>query len=178
MKFEDLYIAWYARMKRFAKIYVDSDADAEDIVQEVFLNLYEKDKSLESYINITSYLFISVKNKSLDYIRNKIAKEEAIDVMYNEQLLLLKLNYDTLKDLDTEFFQPDSIEERLKKALDTLPPKCREIFIQNKFYGKKQKQIAEEAGISINTVETQMGIANKKLREELKDLIPLFLFLC
>jgi len=65
----------------------------------------------------------------------------------------------------------------ISRALDSLSDKCREIFIMNKLEGKKQKQIAEELNISINTVETQMGIAYKKLRVELKDYMPLLLFL-
>ena len=61
--------------------------------------------------------------------------------------------------------------------IDSLPERCREIFLKSKIEGKKQKEIAEEMNISINTVETQMGIAYKKLRNELKDYFPLFIFL-
>ena len=61
--------------------------------------------------------------------------------------------------------------------MNSLPGKCREIFLKSKIEGKKQKEIAEEMNISINTVETQMGIAYKKLRSELKDYFPLFVFL-
>ena len=79
--------------------------------------------------------------------------------------------------LDLDILEEESIEQILSKAIDALPEKCREIFIKNKIEGKKQKEIAAELNISINTVETQMGIAYKKLKTELKDYFPLFLFL-
>ena len=63
------------------------------------------------------------------------------------------------------------------KAINSLPEKCREIFIKNKIEGKKQKEIALELNISINTIESQMAIAYKKLRVELKDVLQLFVFL-
>lgn len=76
-----------------------------------------------------------------------------------------------------DILEEKSIEQILSKAIDALPEKCREIFIKNKIEGKKQKEIAMELNISVNTVETQMGIAYKKLKTELKDYFPLFLFL-
>ena len=70
-----------------------------------------------------------------------------------------------------------NIEKIISRALDTLSEKCRTIFIMSKIEGKKQKEIAQELNISINTIETQMGIAYKKLRIELKDYFPILLFI-
>ena len=67
--------------------------------------------------------------------------------------------------------------ERLEQALAALPERCRLIFVMNKLEGKKQFQIAEELSISVNTVETQMALAYKKLRNELKDCLPFLAFL-
>ena len=77
----------------------------------------------------------------------------------------------------SEDYKRLGIEERLEQALQKLPERCRSIFVMNKLEGKKQQQIASELQISINTVESQMAIAYKKLREELKDCLPLLLFL-
>lgn len=86
-------------------------------------------------------------------------------------------NLNSLEELDETFFERSDVEQMLSKAMNSLPGKCREIFLKSKIEGKKQKEIAEEMNISINTVETQMGIAYKKLRSELKDYFPLFVFL-
>ena len=97
--------------------------------------------------------------------------------MQEEYRLTLQAKYYSLEYLDLDILEEESIEQILSKAIDALPEKCREIFIKNKIEGKKQKEIAAELNISINTVETQMGIAYKKLKTELKDYFPLFLFL-
>ena len=87
------------------------------------------------------------------------------------------MKYYSLEAFDNELFEEENIEQVLSKAIDSLPEKCREIFIKNKIEGKKQKDIAAELNISVNTVESQMGIAYKKLKSELKDYFPLFIFL-
>ena len=87
------------------------------------------------------------------------------------------MKYYSLEHFDLDILEEKSIEQILSKAIDALPEKCREIFIKNKIEGKKQKEIAMELNISVNTVETQMGIAYKKLKTELKNYFPLFLFL-
>ena len=140
--FEQIYLSYFSKMKRFAREYVLSDEDAENIVQDVFLDFWEKKELLPLPINILAYLFTSIKNRCIDFLRHKIVQKEVEN-----------------------------------KIIDSLPERCREIFLKSKIEGKKQKEIAEEMNISINTVETQMGIAYKKLRNELKDYFPLFIFL-
>ena len=71
----------------------------------------------------------------------------------------------------------DNIKDIIEKALNALPERCREIFILSKLEGRKQKEIAEELNVSVKTIETQMTIAYKKLREELKNHLPLLLFI-
>ncbi len=87
------------------------------------------------------------------------------------------MNLNSLEAFDEDLFSEEDVEKIISRAFDSLSDKCREIFIMSKLEGKKQKQIAEELNISINTIETQMGIAYKKLRVELKDYMTLFLFL-
>ena len=76
-----------------------------------------------------------------------------------------------------DFSEEKSLHLRLERALDKLPEQCRKIFMMNKLEGVKQKEIARVLNLSVNTVETQMGIAYKKLREELKDVVLFLLFL-
>ena len=154
-----------------------SESDAENIVQDVFLHLYEHCDRLDAYTNLTAYLFTSIKNKCLDYLRKRVNEQEAVAEMQSEFDMALRMKYDSLEILNTNFPDETGIEERLKQALQKLPERCRSIFVMNKLEGKKQQQIASELQISINTVESQMAIAYKKLREELKDCLPLLLFL-
>lgn len=175
--FETFYITWYSRAKYFAQEYVVSETEAENIIQDVFLHLYERRELLDVYTNLTAYLFSSIKNKCLDYLRKKVSEQEFVNNLQNEFDLAIRMKYDSLEILNTNFSDETDIEDLLNVALLKLPERCREIFIMNKLEGKKQKQIAEELSISVNTIESQMAIAYKKLREELKDYLPLFIFL-
>jgi len=176
-KFEKLYLSYFSKMKHFAKEYVIADADAENLVQDVFTELWEKKELLDMPVNLLAYLFTSIKNKSLNYLRHKSVEQQTMTLMQEEYNLTLNMNLNALEEFDDKIFAEDSIEKIINHALDSLSERCRQIFIMNKLQGKKQKQIAEELNISINTVETQMKVAYKKLREELKDYTPLFLFL-
>lgn len=176
-KFEEIYLTYFSKMKYFAKEYVVSDADAENIVQDVFTELWEKKEILTMPVNLVAYLFTTIKNKSLNYLRHQAVAQATASLIQEEYALTLQMNLNSLEAFDENLFSEEDIEKIISRALDTLSDRCREIFVMSKLEGKKQKQIAEELNISINTVETQMGIAYKKLRFELKDYMPLLLFL-
>ena len=82
------------------------------------------------------------------------------------------MNLDSLEAFEQHIFSDQDIEDLINRALDSLPTKCKEIFIMNKLEGKKQEQIATELNLSTNTVRNQISIAYKKLRNELKDYLP------
>jgi RNA polymerase sigma-70 factor (ECF subfamily) len=175
--FKDIYIRYFAKMKRFAKGYVLLEEDAENIVHDVFTYLWENWDILSDHINMFAYLFLLTKNGCIDFLRHKLVEQKAADDFIEEHTLALRMNYHSLESFNQQQYSQEDIESMIKKALESLPEKCREIFIKNKIEGKKQKEIAEELNISINTVESQMAIAYKKLRKELKNKFPIFLFL-
>lgn len=167
--FDKIYVTYFSRMCRFAKEYVLSDEDAENIVQDVFLLLWEKRDVLDVQVSLISYLFSLVKNRCLDYLRRQVIVENY------KQELSAKLS--ALEQLNVTIGSEEDVERAIRVAIDKLPERCREIFIKSRIEGKKYREIAEELDLSVNTVENQMGIALKKLRMELKDYLPLFLFL-
>lgn len=135
--FEQFYITWYSRAIYFAREYILSESDAENIVQDVFLHLYEHCDRLDAYTNLTAYLFTSIKNKCLDYLRKRVNEQEAVAEMQSEFDMALRMKYDSLEILNTNFPDETGIEERLKQALQKLPERCRSIFVMNKLEGKK-----------------------------------------
>ncbi|ULB35088.1 MULTISPECIES: RNA polymerase sigma-70 factor [Proteiniphilum] len=175
-QFEEVYVSNYARMKRFAQQYLIHEEDAENIVHDIFSELWEKKMEFSSFVNFNGYLFMMLKNRSIDFLRRKTLEQHAITEMQDEYTHSLKLRLASLEELDNRLLSDNNIDTIIQKAIDALPEKCREIFVMSKIEGKKQKTIAEELNISIHTVESQMGIAFKKLREALKDYIPLFIF--
>ena len=176
-RFEDIYLSYFSKMKYFAKEYVISEEDAENIVQDVFVELWENKKMLNMHMNLIAYLFTTIKNKCLNHLRHKLVVQETASKLQEEYTISLRMNLDSLEAFDNNLFSDQDIEKIISRALDTLSEKCRTIFIMSKIEGKKQKEIAQELNISINTIETQMGIAYKKLRIELKDYFPILLFI-
>jgi len=167
--FDKIYVLYYSRMHRFAKEYVLSDEDAENIVQDVFMLLWERKNVLDIQISLVSYIFSLVKNKCLDFLRHQSVVEEYKNDLSLKLTALELLNYTLSSEED--------IERIVTDAVNKLPERCRLIFLKSRVEGKKYKEIADELGISVNTVENQMVIALKKLRTELKDFLPLFIFL-
>ena len=167
--FDKIYVLYYSRMFRFAKEYVLFDEDAENIVQDVFLLLWEKREVLDIQISLVSYLFALVKNKSLDYLRHKVIADEYKQELSAKLTALELLNY--------SFTSDEEIEQILMTAINKLPERCRQVFLKSRIEGKKNREIANELNLTVSTVENQMTIALRKIRVELKDYLPLLLFL-
>jgi RNA polymerase sigma-70 factor (ECF subfamily) len=175
--FEDIYLSFYPRLKRFAQEYVVNEEDAENIVQDIFMDLWTKREFLSSQINLTAYLFTNIKNRCIDFHRHRMVVMNATRQMQEEFELTMQMKLQSLEVLDEQIISDANIETIIDNAIQSLPERCRQIFIMNKIEGKKQKIIAEELNISLNTVENQMAIAYQKLREILKDYLPILFFL-
>ena len=171
------YITWYSRAIHFAReIMYCPKSDAEKHRSRRVPAFIRTLRPVGCIHQPYSYLFTSIKNKCLDYLRKRVNEQEAVAEMQSEFDMTLRMKYDSLEILNTNFPDETDIEERLEQALQKLPERCRSIFVMNKLEGKKQQQIASELQISINTVESQMAIAYKKLREEVKKTACLYFF--
>jgi len=164
-------------MKRFAQEYVMREEDAENIVQDVFLDLWEQNLLLLSHTNLFAYLFTALKNRCIDFLRHKTVVQHTAEKLQDDYMKALQMKFQSLEAFDEQLFSEPDIETVIQNAIESLPEKCREIFILSKIEGKKQKAIAQELNISVNTVENQMAIAYKKLKEILKDHFSLLIFL-
>ena len=175
--FEEIYLKYFPRLLRFAREYVLAEEDAENIIQDVFTTLWERRDDLKIHINLASYLFVLIKNRCIDHLRKKKYAETGKKQMQESFVYEQQMKLYSLEALDHVLFSDNDIEQIITRAIDSLPPKCREIFVLNKIDGKKYRKIAEELHISVSTVENQMSIALRKLREQLKDYMPVFLFM-
>ena len=177
MQFDEFYISWYSRAKRFARHYVLTDADAENMVQDVFLQLYEHWSALDGTMNITAYLFTSLRNRCLNALRQQLKEQREREQYCAEEVLMTQVKYGSLESIDATFRDDTDIVERIRQAVDALPEQCRRVFIMHKLEGLRNKDVARELGITVNTVEAQMKVAYRKLRIELRDCLPLLLLL-
>lgn len=174
--FEHIYLKDYLRLKRFAQEYVLVEEDAENILQDVFLEFWEKREVLINYSNPSSFLFIAIKNRCINFLKRKTIERKISNHIQEEYIRTLQVNLESLECLDIDLSQCDSIQKQIHEAINALSPKCKQIFIMSKIEGKRQKDIATELNITVNSVETQMSIAYKKLRENLKAYYPMLLF--
>ncbi|WP_242204243.1 RNA polymerase sigma-70 factor [Aestuariivivens insulae] len=168
-KYESIFNKLYSSLCLFSNKYVTSLEVSKDIVQEVFIKVWEDKIDFKNENTIKSYLYTSVKNKSLDYLNSKRYKSTA-HFTINEMEQLVKEPF-FLREVVV--LEASSI---INNAINTLPHKCAQI-IKLSIKEFTNLQIAEELGISINTVKTQKKIAYKKLKPLLKNYFILIAFI-
>jgi len=154
--YKELFVSFYNPLLRFAITLVKSKEQAEEVVSDVFINIWEKRKRINSIGNLKVYLFIAVKNTALNYLSRQ-----------NKNLT------DSVDEAGIEFtsiyFDPEQLMvtaemvARIKDAIEQLPPKCKLIFKLIKEEELKYRDVAEILGVSIKTVESQITIALKKI---------------
>ena len=158
--YASLFQQFYVQLCRFSLKYVREEAISEEIVQEVFVTLWEKRRDLTIHSSLKAYLFQSVKNSSINYLNSRFAKQDFQRDYFDEKEIPVN---DTQEALTYE-----ELQQVVQQAIDHLPAKCRAIYSLSRNTGMSYKEIAEELGISIKTVENQMGIALKKLKAYLQ----------
>ena len=139
----------------------------KEIVHNVFVLIWEKRGEFDFEKPAKSYLFTSVYNRCMNYIRDR---KKFIDDEVPESVL------GQTGVINQDHLEAAELESHIWKAIRSLPEKCREIFILNRFEEKKYTEIAHQLNISVKTVEAQMTKALKTLRVHLKDYIHVFLF--
>lgn len=160
MSFSELYITYYPKLVRFAKEFVILEEDAENITQDVFTDLWERKDSIVLVENINAYLFRLVKNRCLDYLRRRISEQKYMDYLLTSCIEMeITSECSGLEEKDAKIL--------IRAAINSLPERCREIFLLSRLRRLKNKEISEKLGVSVNTVESQMGIALRKLRIKL-----------
>ncbi len=165
---EQLFREQFENLCNFAKAYIHDPDIAKEIVQEVFINLWTKRDSIEPGKPVKSYLFTSVRNRSLNYIRDhKKFQSFVLDVEIEEKF----------RSDDLDMMESEEARIKIENAIQKLPEKCREVFEMSRFEEMKYNEIAVELNISVKTVEVHISKALKILREELKDLLMILLWI-
>lgn len=158
--FRFLYEKYTPALRYFAAKYVDDDAVIDDIVQDVFVSLWERRTDFETENALKSFLYTSVRNCCLNMIRHQGVKTRYAEVVYREEPKESFLDHI----LEAEIF------ELLSEVFNELPPACREVY-RLSLEGKKHEEIAEELKITINTVKKHKNNANHYMRERLKHIL-------
>lgn len=158
--FDELYIKYSQRLYSFSAKYLKSTEEAEEVVQEVFLYIWDKKDGLKPDNSFNAYIFTIAYN-----IIKKYFIKKSRDNAFKDDLLYALLKQENNLDQIIDY---KSLLEKVELIIDSLPNRRKEIFIKRKYHGLSVKQIADELGISPNTVENQLASAQKQIRDEMK----------
>lgn len=163
--FEQLFRQYYKPLVGYAHVVLAHRETAEDLVQEVFYQLWARRQELRVDTSVKSYLYSMVRNRALNH-------QAHLKVVASHQQWASDEPGGTEDPLEK-----DELAHRLETAIAQLPPERKKIFYLCKYEDKKYREIADEMGLSVKTIENQMGKALKYLRTQLADLLPIVLIL-
>jgi RNA polymerase sigma-70 factor (ECF subfamily) len=154
--FKELYRFYFVRLFRFCMGIVHQKEPAEEIVHNVFMKLWEKRTLLSKIENPDVYLYVAVKNHSLDYLSKNRFKETVDISSISSDFLVFHVDPE-------QMMITEEMRKKIAEAIEQLPPRCKHIFCLVKEDGLKYKDVAAILNLSVKTVEAQMAIAMKKL---------------
>jgi RNA polymerase sigma-70 factor (ECF subfamily) len=168
--FELLFRFYYPGLVTFvSQIILDKD-EAEEIVQDFFVQLWTGRNNIKKSETLKNYVFVSVKNRAFNYLKKEQIREKTLGQL--KELVEKDALY------QSDLFVESELQQQIAKAMEKLPERTREVFMMSRFKGISNDEIATQLELSKRTVETQISNALKILREELKDyrfLMLLFL---
>lgn len=167
--FEFLFHEYYGYLCLYASKILNDHDTAEEIVQDFFVRLWEKREQIFIETSVKNYFFRSVKNLCLNSIQH-----DKIKAKHTQKVI----SQSEISTSDDESFVEFDLAEKIEESIQSLPQKRREIFRLSREEGLKYREIAKKLNVSVKTVETQMSLAIKTLREKLKKYSSfLFFFL-
>ncbi|QEC43637.1 RNA polymerase sigma-70 factor [Pseudobacter ginsenosidimutans] len=154
--FKQLYQLFFFKLYQFAYSYTRSKESSEELVNDVFLNIWQKRDTLDSIQNINLYLYVSVKNASLNYLRrNSLPVPVSVDDLHAD-------HFQITADPESALISRE-LQGQVAAAIEQLPSRCKLIFKLVKQDGLSYKEVADLLGISTKTVDSQLCLALKKL---------------
>lgn len=163
--FEMVFREYYKPLVRYGNTFLRDTAETEDVVQQVFVSFWEKRGEMNIHSSIRAMLYASVRNACLNKLKHfKIRQQHEVEI--------LNANKDVHSEDLTQF---NELNKQLHQAIEKMPEQCGRIFKMSRFEQLRYQEIADQLGISVKTVENQMGKALKIAREHLSDYLPLLI---
>lgn len=159
---EELFNLYYPRLFRFSKSFLKLSEGIEDILQEVFIKIWDNRKKIRSTDTFNAYIFTISRNLLLNELRSRLSDQKARDALMNESVA------DEFLPLQDGDFQ--ELKEKVEEIMAHLPESHRDYFIMSRQEGLSNRAIAEKMGVSEKNVEYHLSRAIKIMKEKLKDL--------
>ena len=174
--FKVIYNTYFPKLYYFVFEFIPQHDLVENIVQDTFITFWNKRTELKEDTNLSAFLFTVAKNNCLYRLRDQRYRQKLFSSASIGQKEV-DLNLHALSSLHTSDFIFNELNQLIEKTLAELPPQCKTVFILSRFEDKKNREIAEELGISIKAVEGHISKGLKKFRTALKDYLPLVAYL-
>lgn len=169
--FRQIMDHWYLRLFNFANGYLNNEENTKEVLQDVFLKLWDNRTKLAETTNLNAYLFTLTRNRCIDLIRReKLMLQFRADKQ--EEYRLLSENFDALSDPILDDIFAMEIQSEINRAIGNLPEQCRKVFIMSRTNGLKNKEISESLELSEKTVESHLTKALKTIRMALETKFP------
>lgn len=169
-----LFLAYYEKLCLYAFTVLKNKDIAEEIVQDVFVKLWEQHRKLNIETSIKAYLFRTVHNHCINYFDHLRVQKK-----YSEESQ--KANHEIISPVSLDYpvanLLMQELENKINQSVSQLPGQCQEVFLLVRYEDFSYSEVAEKLGISVNTVKTQLKRAMSRLREEFKDYFPLLIFI-
>jgi RNA polymerase sigma-70 factor (ECF subfamily) len=174
--FKEVFRVLYPRLKGYCRLFIHNEDQIEDIIQESFITLWEKHDTIKPDKSVESFVFVIVRNSCLNYLKKEKLNNNQINL---DKIKIEELQY--LYQLDFTNKEEKSVEELLiesfQSAVNELPDKMKQVFTLCKIEGRKQKEVAEELGISLKMVEKHISKSKQQIRNKLANQYPLLIVL-
>lgn len=167
--FEEAFKSNFKALHAYAYTVLQDELMAEEIVQNVFLKLWENRERMTIHTSLRAYLYKSVYHESLNHVKHKQVQRRYMEEAMAEQ------KHRQAGEMVGEMVGDSELRRQLHAALQRLPEKCRTVFQLSRFEELRYQEIADRLGISVKTVEAHMGKALKLLRLRLADFLPLLI---
>ncbi len=165
--YKQLFVKYYSPLCEYASQYV-CDKDAEEVVQDFMLFIWEIRENLVIETSLKSYLFVATKHRCFNHIKKEQFHQRVHHHIYEK----LKYQFE-----DPDSYLVNELSEKIQNAISELPDNYRETFTLSRFGSQTNVKIAEQLGVSVKTVEYRISQSLKILREKLKDYLPLLSFM-
>lgn len=164
--FEALFREWYPALCGFARKFTSDPAEGEELVQEMFCQLWDKRSGFNPTTSLKAYLYAAVRNRCFNYLEHQKVRQRS------QEAVTQRIAEQGRQSSPVQLMEETETQVRIEHAIAELPDRCREVFELSRYDGLKYAEIAKKLEISPKTVEVQIGRALKHLRGALSDLLP------
>ena len=172
LAYEKLFKQTFPRMQGYCRLFIHNQEQADDLVQDCYVKLWEKRSKINTNQSVESLLFVMLRNRCLNYLRDqrmRITEREISKIGENELQHLYQLDFTGKEERTLE----EKLILAMQSSIEHLPEKRKLVFIKTKVEGKKNKEVAGELNISVKAVEKHLHQAKEQIRTEMLQKFPL-----